>query len=108
MYLKILPFILSLCILLCSCGSGNSNKDSAAQPIPFKIISQSALCKTQDFILTLDSADHTLRLKLHINRPKNFPFPINKKYKDTLSKTAFHFDFYFNGLPIRSDYKKIK
>ncbi len=45
---------------------------------------------------------------MKIKEFKNFPFPINATYHDTLVKTAFTFNFYCNNKLIQSDYRVFK
>ncbi|MCW3104924.1 MAG: hypothetical protein JWO09_3364 [Bacteroidetes bacterium] len=94
---------IGIALLLCSCFRSQPAAESP-QALSFKTESKSPLTDERCFTLTLDSADHTLFLKLNINLPKDFAFPVNKKYGDKLTKTAFDFSFYFNGKMIASDY----
>lgn len=55
----------------------------------------------------MNSYEHQLFINLNFPDLKNFPFPIDPTYKDTLSNTAFNFDFYCEGKIISSDYNKI-
>lgn len=58
---------------------------------------------------SLDSLNNSLLIRLTINElKKDFPFPVNTEYKDTLTKTAFNFDFYNNGRLILSDYNSMR
>ncbi|MCW3071532.1 MAG: hypothetical protein JWO44_1422 [Bacteroidetes bacterium] len=98
-------FIACISLLLCSCFRG---RDATERPqaVPFRLESKSPLLRENDFKLSLDSVNHTLFITIAINLPKNFAFPLNKKYGDTLTKTAFDLTFYFNGQAIKSDYVK--
>jgi hypothetical protein len=95
-------FILSV---LCSCFRSHDAEKNSPLAVPYKTESRSALFNEHDFIFSLDSVNHTLSLRLSIGKLKKFAFPVNRLYKDTLTKTAFDFTFYFNGKVIASDYK---
>lgn len=51
----------------------------------------------------VDTTDYKLRLKFDIKCPRDFPFPIIDSMKDTLTSTAFRFEFFSNGKPITLD-----
>ena len=99
-------FIGCIALLLCSCVRSGTSSAESPVALPFRIESKSPLLDEHCFTLKLDSANHVLSVKLNINLPKNFAFPVNKKYREKLTKAAFDLSFYFNGKPIASDYVK--
>jgi hypothetical protein len=97
----ILFFILTIC---CVCGC--VREVLVPKPVSYTVIEKSTAFNNKNVSFSIDSLNNRLFLRLTINQlSKEFPFPVNTKYKDTLTKTAFNFDFYSNGKLILSDYK---
>ncbi len=74
-------------------------------PVAYTIKEKSAYFNEKKFSVSIDSLGNFLNLRIYIDGFKDLPFPINQKYKDTLCKTAFNFDFYSDNKIIKSDYK---
>ena len=105
---KILILIL-VCSGLYSCERrGRKEECSPPKPIANTVISNSACFNKDNFSFFIDSINNNLRVNVKIKEFKNFPFPINTTYLDTLVKTAFTFDFYCDNKLIQSDYRIMK
>jgi len=87
---------------LTGCFGEPENKKERYSPVVFLVKEKSTLFSS-GITLTIDSTDRTLQLSLNFVSPKNIPFPIDKNYKDTLSATAFKFEFYNNGKLVSLD-----
>lgn len=101
---------LFLCIIwLNGCINNNDHKEiRSPRPIDYKVLEKSSVFNRKNMAFTLDSMDNKLFLHLTINElSEEFPFPINKEYSDTLTKTIFNFDFYSEGKPVLSDYNSL-
>ncbi len=96
-------------ILFASCVSNSSKKDiHFPAPVAYSVIEKSKLFNDKTTKFQLDSVDKTLIINLDLFSLKNIGFPINREFKDTLTKTVFNFEFYNNGKLISSEYNKLK
>lgn len=95
-------------LFLNSCENGGYNKKKVPKPVKYSVEQKSAFFNAKNISFSIDSLDNKVYIKLTINELTNFPFPVNKKYKDTLFKTAFNFTFYSNNKIIISDYPVLK
>ncbi|MGZ4057028.1 MAG: hypothetical protein ACXVPU_07000 [Bacteroidia bacterium] len=100
-------FILASTIYACR-NTRTYDKVSLPQPIKYSVLQKSPVFNEKNISFSIDSMNNVLLISLKIDALKNCPFPINKLYNDTLSKTAFNFDFYYNNKIIQTDYRKIK
>ncbi len=91
-------------------GCVNSHHDERfeSKPVSYSVLSRSSYFNKNNISFSIDSLDNSLLFTLTIKKLKNFPFPINSQYHDTLFKTAFSFDFFCNNKIITSDYQKLK
>ena len=81
-------------------------KQAVPKPIKYTVLEKSAVFNRKNIAFSMDSLNNKLFIRLTLNGlPKNFPFPVNTKFHDTLTSTAFNFDFYSNGKRVLSDYK---
>ena len=87
-----LIFLFAISIIACNRNTYYEYIDPV--PIGFKTITKSSFFKDEYITLTVDSLDNTLYFSLSIKANNNIPYPINTTYKDTLTRTAFNFDFY--------------
>jgi len=99
---SLLFFLVTCCV---ACGNVQHSNEPVTQPIPYTIVNRSALFNDKNITFKLDSLSSTLYISLSVKDLKKFPFPISRRSKDTLFKTAFDFDFYWNGRIIESDYR---
>ena len=53
--------------------------------------------------IQVDTTDYKLRVKFEVNCKSDFPFPVIDSMRDTLTATAFKFEFFSNGKPITLD-----
>lgn len=84
-------------------------KETIPKPVNYSVIKKSAVFNRKNMSFSLDSLNNSLLIRLTINElKKDFPFPVNTEYKDTLTNTAFNFDFYNNGRLILSDYNSMR
>jgi hypothetical protein len=104
--LKFILFVFCADVLV-SC-SNDYYKKPAPKPVDYTVIQKSPLFNKKNISFSLDSLNNELFIKLTIKELKDFPFPINKQYNDTLTKTAFTFNMYFNNKIIQSDYHLLK
>ncbi len=95
-------------IYLSSCVNRGNNDDIIPKSLNYSVIQKSAFFNKNNISFSIDSLKKTLYIKLTINGLKDFPFPINKEYNDTLFKTVFDFNFYCDGKIIVSDYPNLK
>lgn len=93
---------------LFGCINKEYGNKSVPKPINYSVLQKSTFFNRKNISFSLDSLNNNLLVLLKINELKNFPFPINQQYKDTLFKTAFVFDFYYNNKIIISDYRPLK
>lgn len=101
----ILLFLLCICSVL-SCIREKPVEIKVPKPVSYTVIEKSTVFHRKNMSFTLDSINNSLIIRLTINElPKTFPFPVNSQFQDTLTKTAFNFEFYSNGKPVLSDYK---
>lgn len=100
-----LIFLFAISIIACNRNTYYEYIDPI--PIGFKTLTKSSFFKDDYITLTVDSLDNTLYFSLSIKANNNIPYPINTTYKDTLTRTAFNFDFYYNNQLLTSDYKSI-
>ncbi|MDQ3046806.1 MAG: hypothetical protein M3R27_04595 [Bacteroidota bacterium] len=96
--------VVSTALLFSGCLSSGTAKRKGLEPVPYAVKERSNLFNEKNIAFSIDSLDKQLYIKLTIKSLKNFPFPVNTKYKDTLCKTAFRFDFYNNNKDIPSEY----
>ncbi len=102
---QILTIIIICTVLfLSACLNSGTVKRKFLEPVPYAVKEKSSFFTEKNISFSIDSMDHQLYIKLTIKSLKNFPFPVNTKYKDTLCKTAFRFDFYNNNKDIPSEY----
>ncbi len=101
-------FFLAFSIYLSGCVNTNFRENTVPTPVNYSVLQNSAYFNRKNMSFSIDSLNKTLYLKLTINGLKDFPFPVNQKYKDTLFKTAFNFDFYCENKIILSDYPNLK
>lgn len=106
MKLQIIFFILCL-ILILSCNSEYHENRERMIPIAYSTSFKSPFFNDKYTSISLDSIGNTLYVSLNISASKNIPYPVNSEFKDTLTRTAFNFEFYSDGQLIRSDYKGI-
>ncbi len=105
---RILFFLIGICSVW-GCIRETSVKVAIPKPVNYTVTEKSAFFHRKNMSFSIDSLNNKLFIHLTINElQKAFPFPVNTKYKDTLTKTAFNFDFYHNGKPVLSDYKLLK
>jgi hypothetical protein len=104
MKIKFLFFLFCLACLW-GCGVGGMRPKEVLKPVSYSVVERSAVFHRKNMAFSLDSLGNNLLIHLTINElGKNFPFPVNKEYNDTLTKTAFNFDFFCGGKPLLSDY----
>lgn len=102
-------FILLSCIFSASaCFSPNKKRPRPPKAVDYTVVSRTPFFNKKNTTLTIDTLNNSLLIKLDLNPMRDLPFPIDKKDKDTLSQTAFNFEFYSNGKIILSEYKKNK
>jgi len=77
------------------------------KPVNYTIVSKSEVLNPKNIVFTIDSLNNILKFSLSIN-PLTIAFPIHAPFNDTLSKTAFYFEFYNNGKCIPSDYAELQ
>lgn len=99
-------FLLLITIGLTGCFSPFKKKPDLPKSVDYTLVSRSPFFNKKNTALTIDTLNNTMIVKLTLNAMKDLPFPINKKDKDTLTQTAFNFDFYYDNKLILSDYKK--
>lgn len=103
-----LLLLLTCIVSISSCFSPFKEKPRLPKGVDYTVVSRTPLFNKKNTTLTIDTLNNLLIIKLILNPTRDFPFPIDLKDKDTLSQTAFNFDFYSNGKLILSDYKKNK
>lgn len=91
-----------------SCLNSHYDKKAEPKPVSYSVLNRSNYFNKNNISFSIDSLNNILFAKLSIKELKNFPFPINSQYHDTLFKTAFTFDFYCNNKIITSDYHIFK
>ncbi len=101
-------FFLFCAIYLGGCINREHNKENMPKPISYSVLQKSVYFNRKNISFSIDSLSNTLFVKLTINGLKDFPFPINQQYNDTLFKTAFVFTFYCDNKIIVSDYPVFK
>jgi len=94
-------------ICLAACGNPRGDETLFSKPVPYSVVSRSALFNDKHISFTLDSLSSTLYINLNLKDLQKFPFPVSKRSGDTLFKTVFNFDLYCNGKLIGSDYKNL-
>ncbi|HLC83795.1 MAG TPA: hypothetical protein VJI69_08185 [Bacteroidia bacterium] len=105
----IIRFYILICFFsICACYSPNREKLKFPKAVDYTVVSRTPLFNKKNTSLTIDSLNNLLIIKLTLNPMRDLPFPIDMKDKDTLTQTAFNFDFYSNDKIILSDYKKYK
>lgn len=93
---------------LCSCIRERNYDIKTAVPVPYKQLSKTEAFTDEFASLTLDSINNVLLINLTIKNTNKIQFPVNRQYNDTLTHTAFNFDFIHNGNIIMSDYSSLK
>ena len=102
-------YLVLIFICLYSCSSElPQHKHEQPKPVAYTVLQKSPLFNKNNISFSLDSIDNDLYITLSIKKLKNFPFPVNTQYKDTLYKTAFTFTVYCNNKIIQSDYRLLK
>lgn len=91
-----------------SCLNLHPEKKTEPKPVSYSVLNRSNYFNKNNISFSIDSLNNMLFVKLNIKELRNFPFPINSDYQDTLFKTAFTFDFYCNNKIITSDYRIFK
>ena len=88
-----------LLIVLGFYGCFNPYKDKTRYPksVDYSVVSRSPFFNKKNTTLTIDTINNLLIVRLTLNAMRDLPYPINTKDKDTLTETAFNFDFYCNG-----------
>ena len=87
--LKFLLFLSGM-IYLNGCVNLNPTVENIPKPINYSVLQKSAYFNRKNISFTIDSLNNVLYINLTTNALKDFPFPINKKYNDTLFKTEKH------------------
>lgn len=105
--MKIVIYISAICLLFCACVHPFVDEQQP-KPVDYSVVSKSIFFNTNNITFSIDTAHSTLFVKFKLSSLKNFPFPIVTKYKDTLTRTAFNFEFYSNNKVILSDYRIFK
>lgn len=106
---KYVLYILSVITSLSACVPERTEKKVTLQPVTYSVVEKTAAFTPENTALTIDSMNNTLYVHFGIHRlKKNFPFPINRELNDTLTHTAFCFQFYCNGKPVLSDYNGLR
>ncbi|MCK6649499.1 MAG: hypothetical protein L6Q66_07575 [Bacteroidia bacterium] len=95
-------------VLLSSCIRERNYDIKTATPVPYTQISKTPAFTDQFASLTLDSINNVLLINLTIKNADKIPFPTNQQYNDTLTHTAFNFEFLYNGHIVKSDYCSFK
>ncbi len=90
-------------LFLAACGGTRYEEEKEkSSPIPFQVSSPSAAFSS--FItLSVDTGDHCLIVRFGLGDPKKLHFPVSAAYKDTLTATAFEFQFLEGGKPLLLD-----
>ncbi|MES2138450.1 MAG: hypothetical protein V4511_01995 [Bacteroidota bacterium] len=105
--LKIL-FCFFCAVYLNSCEYHRYDEVASPKPVNYSVVQKSVFFNEKNISLSIDSFSNALYVKLTVNGLKNFPFPVDKKSKDTLFKTAFDLVFYSDNKIIVSDYPELK
>ncbi|MCE9538228.1 MAG: hypothetical protein K8R85_03300 [Bacteroidetes bacterium] len=105
--LKIL-FCFFCAVFLNSCEYHRYNEVYVPQPVNYTVLKKSSFFNEKNISFSIDSLNNVLYVRLTVNGLKIFPFPVDKKSKDTLFKTAFNFVFYSDSKIIVSDYPVMK
>ncbi|MDO9187759.1 MAG: hypothetical protein Q7W13_17255 [Bacteroidia bacterium] len=105
--LKIL-FCFFCTVCLNSCEYHQYNGAAIPKPVNYSVLQKSAFFNEKNISFSIDSLNNVLYVNLTVNDLKNFPFPVDRKSKDTLFKTAFNFVFYCDNKIIVSDYPVMK
>ena len=100
--------LLLLLFSLSSCIRERNYDVKTATPVPYTQASKTAAFTSAFTSLTLDSINNVLLINLTIKNTNKIQFPVNRQYNDTLTHTAFNFDFIHNGNIIMSDYSSLK
>lgn len=100
---KVVLYVLCMFILFIRCTNSFPPIDKL-KSVTFTVIEQSVFFNKKTTELLIDSLDKNLYIQLNFRDCSGLPFPINSEYHDTLTKTAFHLDFYSNNKLIESEY----
>lgn len=102
-------YILFISVSFGACVPERSEKKITLQSVKYSVVEKTTAFTPENTTLTIDSMNNTLYVHFSIHRlKKDFPFPINRELNDTLTHTAFNFQFYCNGNPVLSDYSGLR
>src|SRR3990170_3599287 len=83
----------STCMTTARCGSYSSPEPEYFSSVKYQTKEKSKQFSSCVKNIHVDTTDYKLRVKFDIKCPKDFPFPIIDSMKDTLTSTAFKFEF---------------
>jgi hypothetical protein len=92
-------------ILFCGCGGPKpfAGEDHVT-PIAYTVLEKGGFLNKDNISITINKIGNDLSFSFAFRNLERLPFPINKQYRDTLSKTSFSFELLQNGQLLNSDY----
>lgn len=100
--------VLLLLAFFAACRNTETYTPPETKPVGYSTGQRSPLFHEKNIGLQLDSGNYMLFVSLDLHLSKEFPFPIQPEYHDTLRNTAFEFEFLEDGKPVLSDYNRLQ